>query len=88
MLPGCSEFDQPGRKFRLADYQNRGAITARKKSTVVRRDFLKGVVAGAGTLAAAVDPLAAKATVSPAADPAAAPRSVPPALLDLITQPR
>jgi acetolactate synthase I/II/III large subunit len=44
---------------------------ARKKSTVARREFLKGVVAGAGTLAAAVDPLAAKA--------AAAPRSIPPA---------
>ena len=34
---------------------------ARKKSTVARREFLKGVVAGAGTLAAAVDPLAASA---------------------------
>ena len=44
---------------------------ARKKATVARREFLKGVVAGAGTLAAAVDPLAAKA--------AAEPRSIPPA---------
>ena len=48
---------------------------ARKKSTVARREFLKGVVAGAGTLAAAVDPLGAKA----AAPPAVAPRSIPPA---------
>ncbi len=52
---------------------------ARKKATVARREFLKGVVAGAGTLAAAVDPLAAKAA-APAAEPeAVTARSIPPA---------
>ena len=45
---------------------------ARKRLTVARRDFLKGVVAGAGTLAASADALAAQ---PPAAEP---PRSIPP----------
>ncbi len=45
-----------------------------KKRAVGRRDFLKGVAAGAGALAATVDPLAAKA----AAAPMPAPRAIPP----------
>jgi len=61
---------------------------ARKKSTVARREFLKGVVVGAGTLAA-LEPLAgaARATAepsappdaepAPAAEPVAPPRSIP-----------
>jgi acetolactate synthase I/II/III large subunit len=43
-----------------------------KKRNVGRRDFLKGVAAGAGALAAAVDPLAAKASAA-----ASAPRAFP-----------
>src|SRR5260370_39058188 len=43
-----------------------------------RREFLKGVAAGAGALAATVDPLAAKAAA--AAAPAARPMALPPAV--------
>ena len=52
---------------------------ARRKSKVARREFLKGVVAGAGTLAA-LEPLAgaARAVGQPAAPPDAVPaRSIP-----------
>src|SRR5690242_580308 len=48
-----------------------------KKRHVGRRDFLKGVAAGAGALAATVDPLAAKAA---AAAPMPRPMALPPAV--------
>jgi acetolactate synthase I/II/III large subunit len=53
----------------------KGSKSEEKKRTVARRDFLKGVVAGAGTWAASTAPLAAKA-----AAPQPRPTPLPPAI--------
>jgi acetolactate synthase-1/2/3 large subunit len=59
---------------------------ARKKSTVARREFLKGVVAGAGTLAA-LEPLAGAAPAAPARSIPLSPaiESDPPTDADVLT---
>jgi acetolactate synthase-1/2/3 large subunit len=66
--------------------ETRGENMARaKKRSVARRDFLKGVVAGAGTLAASASPLAAKAAApTPRAFPLPAVEGDPPPAAEVL----